>query len=84
MKTLSFLLSFFVLLFAGKEPAVSVSDTRVAYRLNGAVRFEKNRYFLYSACYGAAFFDSRNGPSPEYRNKGFPPQGGFPFLEQKA
>ena len=84
MKTLSFLLSFFVLLFAGKEPAVSVSDTRVDYRLNGAVRFEKNRYFLYSDCYGVAYFDSRSGRSPEYRNNGLPTKVVYPFSEQKA
>ena len=84
MKTLSFLLSFFVLLFAGKEPAVSVSDTRVDYRLNGAVRFEKNRYFLYSDCYGVAYFDSRSGRSPEYRNNGLPTKVVYPFSEQNA
>ena len=79
MKTLSFLLSFFVLLFAGEEPAVSVSDTRVDYRLNGAVRFEKNR-----DCYGVAYFDSRSGRSPEYRNSGLPTKVVYPFSDQNA
>lgn len=83
MKIVSSLLSFLFLLFNGNQQPVSLTQERVDYRLNGMVRIEKNRYFLYSDCYGVAYFDSTEG-EPEFRNEGLLMKTVYPFEQGRT